>query len=341
MIPHHRENTILVSGTPPCLLRSGSSSAQENNLEASTQTILQRQTTPERQPENISEYDYLNTPHSHYSSSYTATVPLDETKILPVKEFATTSLNLNIDDDSDVMLKDVNEAFNKYVQVVVEAKNEQDPCVYPALIALLNAIPNDNLRFYGQASSMVQGSLVNQRPDIGALLKELAGPGKKDINTKTLWAHLMMVVESKVGKGKYIIPEFGIDADADTDAQRENEDLEPKIHKSMSTNESDTTSESGLQQHPGSQKQPEEGDEHLRLFKVSRTSSMSQALLSGDPSTNTSDLKKIYVIQAGPDTLGEVFNRKSAEGVRAQAMGYAAYIVLRQGGERGGYDFGS
>ncbi|KAJ3990731.1 hypothetical protein F5050DRAFT_1716666 [Lentinula boryana] len=115
------------------------------------------------------------------------------------------------------MSKKVEETFDTYLRVVKAAKNEFDPKVYPALIALLNVIPSDHTIFYKQDHIQVGGSLVGQIPDIGIILKELAGDGDvyqalRDKEKKILWGHLLTIVKDKVTKGKLITPEFGKDA---------------------------------------------------------------------------------------------------------------------------------
>ncbi|KAJ3794535.1 hypothetical protein GGU11DRAFT_310587 [Lentinula aff. detonsa] len=170
------------------------------------------------------------------------------------------------------MSKKVKRAFNKYERVVDEARSEKDPRVYIALIELLNAISHDKLRFYGQAFGMVQGSLVNQSPDIAGVLKELAlDLDDEDIKKKVMWAHLMMIVESKITKGRLIKPEcafilgydysiliffftVGQDKDAQIDPEPEVDDVE----EPLSNSDSDATSERESQQRQGSQKRPRE-----------------------------------------------------------------------------------
>ncbi|KAJ3983065.1 hypothetical protein F5890DRAFT_1587080 [Lentinula detonsa] len=348
--PGVTEDTISLPHPSP----SGSSGATQEDMRnlLRAQTFSQRETTPDQPQQKVTAYGHLSTPHSHYSSSYTAAVPPGDKKylvsetnrylqgdlrlvrILPVEKFAEIALKLDIEEEY-IMSKEVKRAFDKYQRVVDQARSEKDPRVYIALIELLNAISHNKLTFYGQAFGMVQGSLVNQSPDIAGVLKELADLGDdsdedikkkvmEDLKKKVMWAHLMMIVESKITKGRLIKPEFGQDKDAQIDPEPEVDDVE----EPLSNSDSDATSERESQQRQGSQKRPREEEPTLgvvrgRALKASRTSSTSQPH-SGNSSTDPSGLEHTYATQAGPDRLAELpVKRDTPEGVRSQVMGYA------------------
>ncbi|KAJ3990687.1 hypothetical protein F5050DRAFT_1813641 [Lentinula boryana] len=156
------------------------------------------------------------------------------------------------------MSREVEEKFDTYLRVVEAARNKLDPKVYAALLALLNVIPSNHVTFYKQDHIQVGGSLVGQIPDIGVILKELAGDGDvyqalHDQKKKILWGHLLMVVEDKVRKGKVITPEFG--KDGTQKWSKEDEDLEGFEEEEMPEGSKEDEIPEGSEQHEGSKEE--------------------------------------------------------------------------------------
>ncbi|KAJ3759767.1 hypothetical protein EV360DRAFT_41266 [Lentinula raphanica] len=187
-----------------------------------------REATPEVGSQESSDKVYQSTPNSNHSNSYAPAVPPGKTyrvdevnkyleadftfiRKLPVEEFAKLTMNLDVNKDDWTLSDSVEAAFKNYLDVVASAANEDDKRVYPALVQLLNAFPNDNITFYCQDPKMIQGSLVLESPDVCGVFKKLAEGG--DIHDKegrvVLWGHLATIVECKVKKGKMVEPDCG------------------------------------------------------------------------------------------------------------------------------------
>ncbi|KAJ3798926.1 hypothetical protein GGU11DRAFT_807886 [Lentinula aff. detonsa] len=333
------------------------------------QTALQRPNTPERQHKQVTK-DLESTPHSHGSSSFTSALPpgrkyhVDEankylhadllhTRILPVKEFTMHTLNLNVDKDTYVMSREVEEKFDTYLRVVEAARNE----LYPALLALLNVIPSNHTTFYKQDHIQVGGSLVGQIPDIGVILKELAGDGDvyqalRDQKKKILWGHLLMVVEDKVRKGKAITPEFG--KDGTQKWSKEDEDLEGFEEEEMPQGSKEEEIPEGSEQHEGSKEEEDfkgsdvstsRSDAAYNLLPR-RTGGQNQNEPTGEAALETthrpntfqyqtpmsvsssqSSTSYLYEKMRRYNRLPQLPKRLSAQGVRMQVAGYARDIV--------------
>ncbi|KAJ3784453.1 hypothetical protein GGU10DRAFT_401544 [Lentinula aff. detonsa] len=174
----------------------------------------------------------LVTPFGHYSHTYSPSIcndqkynvdevnkfleaDLTELRILPLGEWAQYAMNLDLDRDDYTLTKATKTKFKKYFKAVDAAKIESQ--IYPALVALLNSFSNkgkkgDNIVFHTQDPFPVRGSIVEQKPDIGATLKGLfKGKLKKltaDVDRRIYWGLLPNVVEGKlerVGKDAMVL----------------------------------------------------------------------------------------------------------------------------------------
>ncbi|KAJ3927484.1 MAG: hypothetical protein NXY57DRAFT_1042387, partial [Lentinula lateritia] len=205
-----------------------------------TGTNPERPATPLRIHHVSDSVTYFATPSSHHSGSYTGALPVDEphtveeayrylqmdleaVRILPVEKWALCCLNIDINKGREKLLPGVEKAFDKYLEIVDDAKNEKDPRLYPALVATFDLCTNgdsDTLVFYRQDPSKIAGSLVLESPDIGAVFKELLeDPNKvkrKNLELKegerTMWAHTHGFIEVKHQHGVIVDGEFGRDA---------------------------------------------------------------------------------------------------------------------------------
>ncbi|KAJ3893222.1 hypothetical protein GG344DRAFT_43743 [Lentinula edodes] len=195
-----------------------------------SEKILPVPVTPERKAISDSALAKAqSTPFSHHSSSYSATAlsndkkykveeankylmgDLANVRTLPVKEWASLSLNLDVDKDTYELTENIKQKFQDYLKAVKNAKNEMDKELYKSLIALLNELRgnSENIVFYKQDAIPVRGSLVKQTPDIGAVFKELvesrdllALPHASD--EKIFWGLIHTFVEVKHEDGKMI-----------------------------------------------------------------------------------------------------------------------------------------
>ncbi|KAJ3784454.1 hypothetical protein GGU10DRAFT_401546 [Lentinula aff. detonsa] len=218
----------------------------------------------------------LVTPFGRYSHTYSPSISNDhpykvdevnkfleadltELRILPLAEWAQYAMNLDLDRDDYTLSKTTKTRFKQYFKAVDAAKLESQ--IYPALVDLLNSFSNkgkkgDNIVFHIQDPFPVRGSIVEQKPDIGATLKGLfKGKLKKltaDVNGRIYWGLLPNVVEGKLER-------VGKDA---KDLSRNQESERPRT--------SDTQSNS-------SKKRARSRDTHDRARKMKR-------LMEGSPS---------------------------------------------------------
>ncbi|KAJ3912995.1 hypothetical protein F5877DRAFT_71931 [Lentinula edodes] len=192
--------------------------------------------TPERKAVTDST-PAKSTPHSNHSSSFSSTALLNDrqykvdeankyligdlanVRTLPVKEWSLLSLNLDLDKDTYQLSEQVKKKFQNYLNAETKAKRETDPELYNSLIALLNELKGNsrNIVFYRQDVVPVRGSPVKQKPDIGAVFKELIGSRDPLVlaqasDEKIFWGLIILLIEVKHEKGKLIRDDFGIDA---------------------------------------------------------------------------------------------------------------------------------
>ncbi|KAJ3901621.1 hypothetical protein F5879DRAFT_1003770 [Lentinula edodes] len=309
-----------------------------------SEKILPVPVTPERKAISDSALAKAqSTPFSHHSSSYSATAlsndkkykveeankylmgDLANVRTLPVKEWASLSLNLDVDKDTYELTENIKKKFQDYLKAVKNAKNEMDKELYKSLIALLNELRgnSENIVFYKQDAIPVRGSLVKQTPDIGAVFKELvesrdllALPHASD--EKIFWGLIHTFVEVKHEDGKMIRDDFGADANWST-----NKEKNPQ------------NSESG-----SGQKRVREADSlnetSGRARKAMRSSSSHQMTTVEDSNVDDVPLKarpmplsmQQYIEQQGnPQDISPAPDRNTPEGVRTQTAGYARDIL--------------
>ncbi|KAJ3863509.1 hypothetical protein EV359DRAFT_82319, partial [Lentinula novae-zelandiae] len=308
-----------------------------------SEKILPVPGTPERKAISDSALAKAkSTPFSHHSSSYSATAlsndekykveeanqylmgDLANVRTLPVKEWASLSLNLDVDKDTYQLTENIKKKFQEYLKAVKNAKNERDKELYKSLIALLNELRgnSENMVFYKQDAIPVRGSLVKQTPDIGAIFKELvesrdllALPHASD--EKIFWGLILIFVEVKHDYGKMIRDDFGADAN-------------------WSTNKGKTPQGSG-----SGQKRVRESDSlnetSGRAMKAMRSSSSHHQMTTAEDS-NVNDvqpearsisrsMQQYIEQQENPQNIWPAPDRNTPEGVRTQTAGYARDVL--------------
>ncbi|KAJ3829588.1 hypothetical protein F5880DRAFT_1521559 [Lentinula raphanica] len=322
------KSDILVAGAPPSHHSRPSSSTQgaersvghEEDIprvellrEGYKKKGLERERTPETKETKKQEV-YQTTPNSNHSNSYAPALPpgekyavkkankylkvdLKHTRMLPVEEFAKCALNLDVNEDNFQITGPVEAAFTEYLDVVKSAKNEKDKRVYPALVNLLNTLPNDKVKFYCQDHHEVRGSLVGQIPDVGGIYKELAADQDVRFIPHTdgqavLWSHMVMIVENKIEKGRMVIPEFDIEA-------------------KMAAQEAKVGDKRPLGKETGPEGPP---------TKTSRKG-------LDIPEIKTSSSSYEYPMGLGPEGIEEAPDRKTPGGTRTQCMGYSRDVM--------------
>ncbi|KAJ3793941.1 hypothetical protein GGU11DRAFT_690785 [Lentinula aff. detonsa] len=181
---------------------------------------LQTPATPNR-PHRVSD-SVLVTPFARYSHTYSPSISNDkkykvdevnkyleadltEIRILPLLEWAQYAMNLDLDKDDYTLTRTTKAKFKKYFKAVDAARIESE--IYPALVALLNSFSNkgkkgNKIIFYTQDPFPVRGSIVEQKPDIGAILKGLF-EGKMNkltakVDRRIYWGLLPSLVEGKL-----------------------------------------------------------------------------------------------------------------------------------------------
>ncbi|KAJ3748058.1 hypothetical protein DFH05DRAFT_880293 [Lentinula detonsa] len=292
--------------------------------------------TPKRL--HVASDSVLVTPFGRYSHTYSPSISNDhpykvdevnkfleadltELRILPLGEWAQYAMNLDLDRDDYTLTKTTKTRFKEYFEAVDAAKLESE--IYPTLVALLNSFSNkgkkgNNIIFYTQDPFPVRGSIVEQRPDIGAAFKGLF-KGKKytltaKVDRRIYWGLLFNVVEGKLEGGKMIIEELGKDAKV----------IPPKQERGRSQTAGNQVS--------SSKKRARSQDTNDRAQKMKRVLKGSTSkLLPRRPAARRRKVASDFAHQPAsqpamalrPHTLKPVPARMTPLGTRVQVGGYA------------------
>ncbi|KAJ3849331.1 hypothetical protein EV368DRAFT_47500 [Lentinula lateritia] len=300
-----------------------------------SEKILPVPVTPERKAISDSALAKAkSTPFSHHSSSYSATAlsndkkykveeankylmgDLANVRTLRVKEWASLSLNLDVDKDTYELTENIKKKFQDYLEAVKNAKNEMDKELYKSLIALLNELRgnSENIVFYKQDAIPVRGSLVKQTPDIGAVSKELvefrdllALPHASD--EKIFWGLIHTFVEVKHEDGKMI---------------RDDCEL---LHSKL---DCFRYVDIPLQSVPMQTGVPTQG-KPLRVPGADKSDSLlykvSAGLTVGSARSISRSMRQYIEQQENPQNIWPAPDRNTPEGVRTQTAGYARDIL--------------